>query len=78
LLRRGGARIINKNISKNPLRVNTFKCGIADPVRDIEILKIAREDAFAILEKDEDLTESENKVIAEVLRRAPPFNEISL
>ncbi|MDR3302732.1 MAG: ATP-dependent DNA helicase RecG [Spirochaetaceae bacterium] len=54
------------------------KIGIADPIRDIEILKIAREDAFSMLEHDAELVLSENKVIAEVLKRAPPFGEVGV
>jgi ATP-dependent DNA helicase RecG len=54
------------------------RLGIADPVRDIEILKAAREDAFAILENDEELIFAEHQVIAEVLNRALPFNEVAL
>jgi ATP-dependent DNA helicase RecG len=54
------------------------RLGIADPVRDIEILKLAREDAFTILEQDEELLLPENHVISEVLNRALPFNEVAL
>jgi ATP-dependent DNA helicase RecG len=54
------------------------RMGIADPVRDIEILKDAREDAFAILEKDEELLLPEHRMVAEVLNRALPFNEVAL
>jgi ATP-dependent DNA helicase RecG len=46
---------------------------IADPVRDAAELAQARIDAFAILEKDPGLLDPENRCIAEVLERAPPF-----
>jgi ATP-dependent DNA helicase RecG len=47
--------------------------GIADPVRDADELAKARTDAFAILEDDGGLLKAENRCIAEVLTRAPPF-----
>jgi ATP-dependent DNA helicase RecG len=53
-----------------------LKLGIADPVRDAEELAHARTDAFAILEADPALEQSENRVIAEVLQRAAPFGEV--
>jgi ATP-dependent DNA helicase RecG len=52
--------------------------GIADPVRDAEELARARVDAFAILEADPTLEQSENHRIAEVLERAQPFGEVGL
>jgi ATP-dependent DNA helicase RecG len=55
-----------------------LKLGIADPVRDAAELARARVDAFAILENDPALESSEHRVIAEVLRRAPPFGEAGL
>ncbi|MDR2402449.1 MAG: ATP-dependent DNA helicase RecG [Spirochaetaceae bacterium] len=51
---------------------------IADPVRDTEALARARTDAFAILEKDPGLLAAENRCIAEVLKRAPPFSRVRL
>jgi ATP-dependent DNA helicase RecG len=47
--------------------------GIADPVRDADELVKARAAAFAILEDDGGLLKAENRCIAEVLKRAPPF-----
>jgi ATP-dependent DNA helicase RecG len=52
--------------------------GIADPVRDIEQLERAREDAFSILESDPDLVLENHCVIARVLEEAPPFGEVVL
>ncbi|WP_461247470.1 ATP-dependent DNA helicase RecG [Treponema sp. R6D11] len=52
--------------------------GIADPVRDIEQLERAREDAFAILESDPDLVLENHRIIARVLEEAPPFGEVTL
>ena len=49
--------------------------GIADPVRDADALLAAREDAFAVLGNDPDLLLPENRRVAEVLERAPPFSE---
>jgi ATP-dependent DNA helicase RecG len=52
-----------------------LRLGIADPVRDSETLLAARTDAFAMLEKDGGLLLPENRRVAEVLERAPPFSE---
>jgi ATP-dependent DNA helicase RecG len=52
--------------------------GIADPVRDAEALSRARADAFAILEADPELLLPENRRIAAVLERAPPFSQVAL
>jgi len=52
--------------------------GIADPVRDIEQLERAREDAFSILENDPELVLENHRVIARVLEEAPPFGEVVL
>jgi ATP-dependent DNA helicase RecG len=52
--------------------------GIADPVRDAEALSRARADAFAILEADPGLLLPENRRIAAVLERAPPFSQVTL
>ena len=49
--------------------------GIADPVRDAAELARARLDAFAILEADPALEKEDNRRIAEVLERAPPFSD---
>jgi ATP-dependent DNA helicase RecG len=49
---------------------------IADPVRDAAELARAREDAFALLEKDSNLSLPEQRRIAEILERAPPFGDI--
>ena len=55
-----------------------LKLGIADPIRDAEELARARTDAFAILEADPSLELSENRRIAEVLKRAAPFAEVGM
>jgi ATP-dependent DNA helicase RecG len=52
--------------------------GIANPIRDIEELQRAREDAFAILESDPDLLLEDHRIIAKVLEEAPPFGEVGL
>jgi ATP-dependent DNA helicase RecG len=51
--------------------------GIADPIRDAEELARARADAFAILEEDPALLLPENRRIAQVLERAPPFSQVT-
>ncbi|GHV84203.1 ATP-dependent DNA helicase RecG [Spirochaetia bacterium] len=55
-----------------------LRLGIADPVRDSAELENARSGAFAILENDPDLSLTENLVIREALRRAPPFSYAGL
>lgn len=52
--------------------------GIADPVRDIALLGLAREDAFALLEGDPGLLEADNQRVALLHERAPPFRSGSL
>jgi ATP-dependent DNA helicase RecG len=52
--------------------------GIANPIRDIEQLQRAREDAFSIMESDPDLLLANHRVIANVLEQAPPFSDVSL
>jgi ATP-dependent DNA helicase RecG len=52
--------------------------GVAEPIRDAEELARARTDAFAILEEDPALTLPENRRIAQVLERAPPFSHVTL
>jgi ATP-dependent DNA helicase RecG len=52
--------------------------GIADPIRDAEELARARTDAFAILEADPGLALPENRRVAEILERAPPFSQVTL
>jgi ATP-dependent DNA helicase RecG len=52
--------------------------GIADPVRDIEQLERAREDAFSILESDPGLVLENHRIIVRVLEEAPPFGEVVL
>jgi ATP-dependent DNA helicase RecG len=51
---------------------------IADPVRDAVLLERARSDAFAILKEDPLFSGEENRVIAGVLKAAPPFSGVSL
>lgn len=48
---------------------------IADPVRDFDLLKDARADAFALVESDPGFLEPEHAVYRAVLERAPPFGE---
>ena len=55
-----------------------FTLGIADVIRDASKLEKARLDAFSILEKDPELNLPENKCVAQVLIRAPPFGNIGL
>jgi ATP-dependent DNA helicase RecG len=50
--------------------------GLANPIRDMEELEKARADAFKILENDPDLLLANNRVIARVLKEAPPFGEV--
>ncbi|MDR1418917.1 MAG: ATP-dependent DNA helicase RecG [Treponema sp.] len=52
--------------------------GLADPVRDAAELAKAREDAFAVLERDPALSKPESAPVAEVLGRAPPFSNVTL
>ncbi|MDR2374989.1 MAG: ATP-dependent DNA helicase RecG [Treponema sp.] len=47
--------------------------GLADPVRDAAELEKTRREAFSILEKDPGLLFPEHLLIAEVLKKAPPF-----
>jgi len=53
-----------------------LKLSIADPVRDAEALARARSDAFEILESDPALEMPQNRRIAEVLQRCPPFSDV--
>jgi len=50
--------------------------GIANPIRDMDTLVRARQDALSILENDPDLLLENNRVIAKVLEEAPPFSGI--
>jgi ATP-dependent DNA helicase RecG len=52
--------------------------GLADPVRDAEILAQARDAAFAILEADPGLLLPENRRITETLEKAPPFGNVTM
>jgi ATP-dependent DNA helicase RecG len=52
--------------------------GVADPVRDAAELARARADAFAMLEADPGLLLPENRRVAAVLERAPPFSQVTL
>jgi ATP-dependent DNA helicase RecG len=72
LLFRGGGQISGTEQS------GFIKTGISDPVRDIKLLALAREDAFAMLKKDEQLLLPEHRIVSEVLKRAPPFAEPGL
>ena len=46
---------------------------IADITRDFELLKEAREDAFALIEEDPGLLNRENQPLREVFHRTPPY-----
>lgn len=52
-----------------------LRLSIADLVADIEVLKQAREDAFACMKRDPGFLSGENCVIREVFTRCPPFAE---
>ncbi|MDR2575164.1 MAG: ATP-dependent DNA helicase RecG [Treponema sp.] len=52
--------------------------GIANPIRDIDVLTKAREDAFSILENDPGLVLAGHRIIARVLDEAPPFTGVGL
>jgi ATP-dependent DNA helicase RecG len=52
-----------------------LRLGIADPVRDADMLVRARADAFAMLEADPALLLPEHRCVAELLDRAPPFTD---
>jgi ATP-dependent DNA helicase RecG len=52
--------------------------GIADPIRDADVLVRARSDAFGILETDPGFLELDHRMIDAVLRRAPPFSQVIL
>jgi len=52
--------------------------GIANPIRDVEVLAKARADAFFILENDPDLVLDDHRIITRVLEEAPPFSEVTL
>jgi len=54
-----------------------LELGIADPISDIKILEMARNDVFSILDNDPDLLLENNRIIASVLEKAPPFGEVS-
>jgi ATP-dependent DNA helicase RecG len=51
--------------------------GIANPIRDVEELERARNDAFGILENDPDLLLKNHRIIIRVLEEAPPFSEVT-
>ncbi|MDR2901021.1 MAG: ATP-dependent DNA helicase RecG [Treponema sp.] len=55
-----------------------LKLGLADPIADADVLVRARSDAFHILENDQGFLQPENRMIDEVLRRAPPFSSVIL
>jgi len=55
-----------------------FNLGIADTIRDIEMLVKARADAFFILENDPDLVMEDHRIIARVLEEAPAFSAVML
>ncbi|MCX7775745.1 MAG: ATP-dependent DNA helicase RecG [Rectinemataceae bacterium] len=51
----------------------SLRLRIADLQKDLDLLQHAREDAFALVEKDPDFSSPAAKLVAEVLRRASPF-----
>ncbi|MDR1429475.1 MAG: ATP-dependent DNA helicase RecG [Spirochaetaceae bacterium] len=51
---------------------------LANPVRDQALLERTRETAFAILKDDPLFNRPENQIIAGVLRRSPPFSDLTL
>jgi ATP-dependent DNA helicase RecG len=51
--------------------------GIADPIRDAVLLERARNDAFAMLEKDPGILSPEYLRVAQVLSRASPFSGLN-
>ncbi len=57
------------------IQSGSLRLTIADPARDLAILEKAREDAFAIVEKDPGLLAEEHRNIREVLARANPFGD---
>jgi len=52
--------------------------GIANPIRDIDVLIKARADAFSILENDPGLVLDGHRIIARVLEEAPPFTGVGV
>jgi len=48
---------------------------IADPLRDFDLLKDARKDAFALVESDPGFLEPGHAIYRAVLERAPPIGE---
>lgn len=52
-----------------------LRLAIADMRKDFELLKLARHDAFGIIEGDPALDEPGHRAIAQVLARANPFSE---
>lgn len=52
-----------------------LKFSIADLIKDIKILEIARKDAFAILDNDPGLLGADHHVLRDVLLKVPPFPE---
>jgi len=55
-----------------------LKLGIASPLRDLDMLVLARADAFAILESDPAFLLPDHRIISHVLAESPPFGEINL
>jgi ATP-dependent DNA helicase RecG len=52
-----------------------FRLKIADIIRDFNLLKIAKEDAYRILDTDPGLLAGEHSTIREVLLRSPSFSD---
>lgn len=56
-------------------QAGALRLAFADPVRDAELLELAREDARALLGEDPGLVGAEGSVVRAVLERASPFSE---
>ncbi|MBU0927923.1 MAG: ATP-dependent DNA helicase RecG, partial [Spirochaetes bacterium] len=52
-----------------------LRLSFADPVKDVDILEAAREDAAALLAADPGLVGQEGSVVRAVMERASPFSE---
>jgi len=52
-----------------------LKFRIADPVRDLDVLLEARDDAFALIRQDPGLLDSGNRDLRDLLTICPPFDE---
>ncbi len=60
------------------IQSGALRLAVADPVRDLRILELAREDAYRTVAEDPELSTEENAVLRAVLSRAPPFTEAGI